>query len=145
MDGRVAFVTGAARGQGRAHAVKLAAEGADVVSTDLAGPVETVSYAAATADDLAETVNEVEALGRRAVAYPADVRDFPALREGLDAAVAELGGLDVVVANAGIINAVRPPRGCAGSPASRTTTRPSTVCSAWRGRWRTSSRRTGSG
>ena len=108
MDGKIAFITGAARGQGRAHAVRLAQEGADVVVTDLAGPVETVTYAPATPDDLAETAKEVEALGRRVVSFTADVRDHDALRDGLDAAVAELGGLDVVVANAGIINAVRP-------------------------------------
>jgi SDR family mycofactocin-dependent oxidoreductase len=108
VEGKVAFVTGAARGQGRAHAVRLAQEGADVVVTDLAGPVETVGYTPATPADLAETVKEVEALGRRAVSFIADVRDHEALRAGLDAGVAELGGLDVVVANAGIINAVRP-------------------------------------
>ena len=108
VEGKVAFVTGAARGQGRAHAVRLAQEGADVVVTDLAGPVETVGYAPATPADLAETVKEVEALGRRAVSFTADVRDHEALAAGLDAGVAELGGLDVVVANAGIINAVRP-------------------------------------
>jgi SDR family mycofactocin-dependent oxidoreductase len=108
VDGKIAFVTGAARGQGRAHAVRLAQEGADVVVTDLAGPVETVTYTPATPDDLAETAKEVEALGRRVVSFTADVRDHDALKAGLDAAVAELGGLDVVVANAGIINAVRP-------------------------------------
>ena len=108
MDGKVAFITGAARGQGRAHAVRLAQEGADIVVTDLAGPVETVTYTPATSDDLAETAKEVEALGRRVISFEADVRDHDALRAGLDAAVAELGGLDVVVANAGIINAVRP-------------------------------------
>jgi SDR family mycofactocin-dependent oxidoreductase len=108
VEGKVAFITGAARGQGRAHAVRLAQEGADVVVTDLAGSVETVGYTPATPADLAETVKEVEALGRRAVSFIADVRDHEALRAGLDAGVAELGGLDVVVANAGIINAVRP-------------------------------------
>ena len=108
MDGKVAFITGAARGQGRAHAVRLAQEGADIVVTDLAGPVETVTYTPATSDDLAETAKEVEALGRRVISFEADVRDHDALAAGLDAAVAELGGLDVVVANAGIINAVRP-------------------------------------
>jgi SDR family mycofactocin-dependent oxidoreductase len=108
MDGKVAFITGAARGQGRAHAVRLAQEGADIVVTDLAGPVETVTYTPATPDDPAETAKEVEALGRRVISFEADVRDHDALAAGLDAAVAELGGLDVVVANAGIINAVRP-------------------------------------
>ncbi|GAA5114763.1 mycofactocin-coupled SDR family oxidoreductase [Pseudonocardia adelaidensis] len=108
MDGKVAFITGAARGQGRAHAVKLASEGADIIATDIAGPVDTVSYAPATPEDLAETVKEVEAHDRRVVSFAADVRDDEALAGGLAGAVAELGGLDVVVANAGIINAVRP-------------------------------------
>jgi SDR family mycofactocin-dependent oxidoreductase len=108
MDGKVAFITGAARGQGRAHAVKLASEGADIIATDIAGPVDTVSYPPATAEDLAETVKEVEALDRRIVSFVADVRDHDALARGLADGVAELGGLDVLVANAGIINAVRP-------------------------------------
>jgi SDR family mycofactocin-dependent oxidoreductase len=108
MDGKVAFITGAARGQGRAHAVKLASEGADIIATDIAGPVDTVSYAPATPEDLADTVKEVEALDRRVVSFAADVRDHEALAGGLRDAVTELGGLDVVVANAGIINAVRP-------------------------------------
>jgi SDR family mycofactocin-dependent oxidoreductase len=108
MEGKVAFITGAARGQGRAHAVRLAGEGADVIVTDIAAPVDTVSYAPATPEDLAETVKEVEALDRRVVSFVADVRDHDALAGGLAAGVAELGGLDVVVANAGIINAVRP-------------------------------------
>jgi SDR family mycofactocin-dependent oxidoreductase len=108
MDGRVALITGAARGQGRAHAITLAREGADIIATDIAGPVETVGYAPATPDDLADTVKAVEALDRRIVPFAADVRDFPALKEGVDASVAELGGLDVLVANAGILNAVRP-------------------------------------
>jgi SDR family mycofactocin-dependent oxidoreductase len=108
MDGKIAFITGAARGQGRAHAVRLAGEGADIIATDVAAPVDTVSYAPATPEDLAETVKEVEALDRRAVSFVADVRDHAALARGLADGVSELGGLDVVVANAGIINAVRP-------------------------------------
>ncbi|WP_435159409.1 mycofactocin-coupled SDR family oxidoreductase [Amycolatopsis sacchari] len=106
MDGKVVFITGAARGQGRAHAIRLAGEGADIVATDIAGPVESVRYAASTPEDLAETVKAVEALDRRIVSFTADVRDQDALATGLDAAVAELGGLDVVVANAGILNNV---------------------------------------
>src|SRR5882724_13128396 len=82
MEGKVAFITGAARGQGRAHALRLAGEGADIIATDLAGPVETVSYAPATPEDLAETVKEGEALGRRVVSFTADVRDFDALKAG---------------------------------------------------------------
>ncbi|TWF82041.1 (+)-trans-carveol dehydrogenase [Pseudonocardia hierapolitana] len=108
MEGKVAFITGAARGQGRAHAIRLAGEGADIIVTDIAGPVDTVSYPSATPEDLAETVKEVEALDRRVVSFVADVRDHDALAGGLAAGVEELGGLDVVVANAGIINAVRP-------------------------------------
>jgi SDR family mycofactocin-dependent oxidoreductase len=108
IDGKVAFITGAARGQGRAHALRLAGEGADIIATDVADRVETVSYPPATPEDFAETVKEVEALGRRIAHFTADVRDYDALKAGLDAAVAELGGLDVLVANAGIINDVRP-------------------------------------
>jgi SDR family mycofactocin-dependent oxidoreductase len=106
MSGKIAFVTGAARGQGRAHALRLAAEGADIIATDIAGPIDTVRYPAAGPPDLAETVRGVEALDRRGVSFAADVRDLDALTSGLDKAVAELGGLDVVVANAGILNAV---------------------------------------
>jgi len=81
VQGKVAFITGAARGQGRSHAVRLAEEGADVIAVDLAGPVPSVSaYPPATADDLAETVKQVEALDRRIVAHQADVRDPGALR-----------------------------------------------------------------
>lgn len=103
VQGKVAFITGAARGQGRSHAVRLAEEGADVIAVDLAGPVSSVSaYPPATADDLAETVKQVEALDRRIVAHQADVRDPGALRAALDDGVAQLGRLDIVVANAGI-------------------------------------------
>jgi len=103
VRGKVAFITGAARGQGRSHAVRLAEEGADIIAVDLAGPVPSVSaYPPATEDDLAETVKQVEALDRRIVAHQADVRDPGALREALDDGVAQLGRLDIVVANAGI-------------------------------------------
>lgn len=103
MEGKVAFVTGAARGQGRAHAVRLAQEGADVIAVDLCAPVGSVDkYPAATMEDLDATVAEVEGLGRRIVASVADVRDGDGLAKALDAGVAELGGLDTVVANAGI-------------------------------------------
>jgi SDR family mycofactocin-dependent oxidoreductase len=108
MEGKVAFITGAARGQGRAHAIRLASEGADIIATDVAGPVDTVRYPLATPDDLAETVEAVKQLGRRVVSFVADVRDHDALCAGLDNGVAELGGLDVVVANAGIMNGVGP-------------------------------------
>lgn len=106
LDGKVAFITGAARGQGRAHARKLAGEGADIIANDIAGPIDTVSYPPATEAELEETADEVRALGRRALTFAADTRDFEALKGGLDKAVAELGRLDVLVANAGILNAV---------------------------------------
>jgi SDR family mycofactocin-dependent oxidoreductase len=103
VQGKVAFITGAARGQGRSHAVRLAEEGADIIAVDLAGPVPSVSaYPPATEDDLMETVKQVEALDRRIVAHQADVRDSGALRQALDDGVAQLGRLDIVVANAGI-------------------------------------------
>lgn len=102
LDGKVAFITGVARGQGRAHAVRLASEGADVIGIDLAGPLPNVPYDSPTPADLDETVRQVEALDRRIIAKKGDVRDLEGMRSILDAGVAELGGLDIVVANAGI-------------------------------------------
>jgi SDR family mycofactocin-dependent oxidoreductase len=102
QQGKVAFITGAARGQGRAHALRLAAEGADVLALDLAGPLPGVPYDSATPDDLAETARLVEALDRRILTHQGDVRDFEDMRGFVDAGVAELGRLDLVVANAGI-------------------------------------------
>jgi SDR family mycofactocin-dependent oxidoreductase len=102
LDGKVAFITGAARGQGRSHAVRLAAEGADIIAVDICRQIGTVLYPMATAADLAQTVKEVEALDRRIVAREADVRDEGGLREALEAGVAELGPVDIVLANAGI-------------------------------------------
>ena len=102
MDGRVAFVTGAARGQGRRHAVRLAEEGADIIALDVAGPVRAQGAPAATPEDLAETVRLVEALDRRVVAGQADVRDPKAVAEVVEEGVAQFGRLDVVAANAGI-------------------------------------------
>jgi SDR family mycofactocin-dependent oxidoreductase len=93
VEGKVAFITGAARGQGRSHAVRLAQEGADIIAVDICAQVDSVPYPMATPDDLAETVKEVEALDRRIVAAQADVRD-----DG----IARLGRLDIVSANAGI-------------------------------------------
>lgn len=105
LSGKVALITGAARGQGRAEAVRLADEGADVIAIDVAGPVtEYVGYPAATREDLKRTVELVEEKDRRVVAAEADVRDFAALKDAVDSGVAELGRLDVVVANAGICN-----------------------------------------
>jgi SDR family mycofactocin-dependent oxidoreductase len=102
VAGKVALVTGAARGQGRAHAVRLASEGADVIVVDLCAPLPSVAYESATPEDLAETVRQVEKLDRRAISRIVDVRDLDKLRAVVDGAVAELGRLDVVVANAGI-------------------------------------------
>ena len=102
VEGKVAFVTGAARGQGRSHALRLAQEGADIIAIDIVGPIDTAPYALSTPDDLAETARQIKALGRRVVATEADVRDFEAVKSALDAGVTQLGKLDVAVANAGI-------------------------------------------
>ena len=103
VAGKVAFITGAARSQGRSHAIRLAQEGADIIAVDIAGPVDSVTaYPMATEADLAETVRQVEALDRRIVARKADVRDPGALKAALDDGVAQLGKLDIVCANAGI-------------------------------------------
>ena len=104
LDGKVAFITGAARGQGRAHAVRLASEGADIIAVDLCAGFQTIKYPAATPDDLEETVRLVSKEGRRIVARQADVRDMAALQAAFDEGVAELGRVDIVVANAGILN-----------------------------------------
>jgi (+)-trans-carveol dehydrogenase len=101
LEGKVAFVTGAARGQGRSHAVHLAREGCDIIAIDACATQEWLTYPLASEADLAQTVTEVEARGRRIVARRADVRDFPAVQATVTAAVAELGGrLDIVCANA---------------------------------------------
>ncbi|CAN5199205.1 mycofactocin-coupled SDR family oxidoreductase [soil metagenome] len=102
LEGKVAFITGAARGQGRAHAVKLASEGADIIAVDIAGPIPLVPYDSSTLDDLRETVSLVEALDRRIIFEQCDVRDLEKMRGVVDNAVATLGRLDIVVANAGI-------------------------------------------
>lgn len=102
MAGKVAFITGAARGQGRAHAVRLAAEGADIIAVDSCTDVGSVSYPMATEADLAETAEQVAAQGRKAVTRRADVRDLDALQAAFDAGAAELGPVQAVVANAGI-------------------------------------------
>jgi SDR family mycofactocin-dependent oxidoreductase len=104
LDGRVAFVTGVARGQGRGHAVKLAEEGADIIGIDALVDEPTVHYPLATRADLVETAELIESLGRRAILSRADIRDLPALTAAVDAGVASLGRLDVVVANAGIFS-----------------------------------------
>jgi len=102
VEGKVAFITGAARGQGRSHAVRLASEGADIIAVDVCAPIATAPYPMADPADLDETVKLVEAEGRRIVARQADVRDPAALRAIVDEGVAELGRLDIVLANAGI-------------------------------------------
>jgi len=104
VEGKVAFITGAARGQGRSHALTLAREGADIIAVDITKQIDSVPYALATPDDLAETVKQVEALGRRIVAAQADMRDYDALKQALDDGVAQLGRLDIVSANAGIFS-----------------------------------------
>ncbi|MBW0102406.1 mycofactocin-coupled SDR family oxidoreductase [Pseudonocardia sp. KRD291] len=104
FDGKVAFVTGAARGQGRSHAVALAKEGADVIAVDACAPMESAPYPMATPEDLAETVRLVEELERRIIATRADVRDQDTLSAAVAEGVAQLGRLDVVVANAGILS-----------------------------------------
>ncbi|OJY43923.1 mycofactocin-coupled SDR family oxidoreductase [Pseudonocardia sp. 73-21] len=102
VAGKVALITGAARGMGRAHAVRLAQEGADIIAVDVCAPLPSVPYDSATPADLDETVRLVEKLDRRVVTARLDVRDLGALRTAVDGAVAELGRLDIVVANAGI-------------------------------------------
>jgi SDR family mycofactocin-dependent oxidoreductase len=99
---KVCFVTGAARGQGRAEAVRFAQEGADVAVLDICRDFPTTGYPGPTEEDLAETVALVEKEGRRCLSFVADTRDLPAMQAAVDSTVAELGGLDVVVANAGI-------------------------------------------
>ncbi|MGX7731499.1 mycofactocin-coupled SDR family oxidoreductase [Rhodococcus sp. 2H158] len=104
VEGKVAFITGAARGQGRSHALRLAEEGADIIAVDICENIDSVTpyYPLATEDELKETVRLVEALDRRIVAHRADVRDRAALQRAFDDGVAQLGGVDIVVANAGI-------------------------------------------
>ncbi|HEY1666679.1 MAG TPA: mycofactocin-coupled SDR family oxidoreductase [Trebonia sp.] len=102
VAGKVALITGAARGQGRAHAVRLAGEGADVIVVDVCAPLPSVAYDSATPEDLDETVRQVEKTGRRVISGIVDIRDLAALRAIVDDAVGKLGRLDVVVANAGI-------------------------------------------
>jgi SDR family mycofactocin-dependent oxidoreductase len=102
LDGKVAFITGAARGQGRSHAIRLAQEGADIIAVDICAQIDSVPYPMATPDDLAETAKEVEALDRRIFTAQADVRDAAALKQAFEAGAAELGPVDIVLANAGI-------------------------------------------
>jgi NAD(P)-dependent dehydrogenase (short-subunit alcohol dehydrogenase family) len=103
FEGKVAFITGAARGQGRSHAVRFAEEGADVIAFDLCEQMPTVAYPMSSPEDLNETVNLVEKTGRRIIAEQGDVRDFERLKAAVANGVAELGRLDFVLANAGIL------------------------------------------
>ena len=105
VEGKVAFVTGAARGQGRSHAVRLAQEGADIIAVDVCKPiVENTSIPASTPEDLAETADLIKGLDRRVVTAEVDVRDYDALKAAVDSGVEQLDRLDVIVANAGIGN-----------------------------------------
>jgi SDR family mycofactocin-dependent oxidoreductase len=103
LDGKVAFISGGARGQGRSHAVRLAQEGADIITFDICGPIASVAYTHATEDDLNDTVKAVETLDRRIVARKADVRDPEAVQAVLDEGLAVFGRVDIVLANAGIL------------------------------------------
>ena len=104
LEGKVAYITGAARGQGRSHAIRLAEEGADIIGIDVCADIETVPYRGATSLDLAETVTLVEEVGGRMLARTADVRDTNSLRAAADEGLDAFGHIDVVVANAGIIS-----------------------------------------
>ena len=102
VEGKVAFISGAARGQGRSHAVRLAQEGADIIAFDICGPIDNMAYPHSTPDDLAETADLVKAQDRRIVTAQVDVRDYDALKAAVDSGVEQLGRLDIIVANAGI-------------------------------------------
>lgn len=102
LDGKTALITGGARGQGRAHAVALAGEGADIVVCDVVAAVDGVDYPASTPDDLAQTVDEVTSLDRRVLALTADVRDLAAMQHVVEQAIATFGHVDIAIANAGI-------------------------------------------
>src|ERR1700751_4194810 len=102
LAGKVAFITGAARGPGRSHAIRLAQDGADIIAVDICGQIDSVPYPLATPEDLAETAKQVEALDRRIFPPQADVRDANALKAAFRAGIAEIGPVDIVIANAGI-------------------------------------------
>jgi SDR family mycofactocin-dependent oxidoreductase len=103
LEGKVAFITGAARGQGRAHAVRLASQGADILGVDICADTPSIDYPNATRADLDETAQLVEAEGRKVVALQADVRDLPGLQKAFDEGMSSLGRVDIVLANAGIV------------------------------------------
>ncbi len=103
LEGKVAFITGAARGQGRSHAVRLAREGADILAVDICADIESIDYPNATRAELDETAQLVESEGRKVVALTADVRDLSSLQRAFDKGVSSLGRCDIVLANAGIV------------------------------------------
>lgn len=103
VEGKVAFVTGAGRGQGRSHAVRLAEEGADIIAVDICQDIDSLAYSLSTPEDLKETARQVEETGQRIIAAQADVRELAQLREIVERGVSEFGRLDIVVAQAGII------------------------------------------
>jgi SDR family mycofactocin-dependent oxidoreductase len=103
LEGKVAFISGVARGQGRSHALRLASLGADIVGIDICRDIPTMNYPNASAADLEQTVNDVKALGRRMLAVQADVRDGAAVKAAVDQGYAEFGRLDIVLSNAGIV------------------------------------------
>ncbi|KDF01717.1 3-ketoacyl-ACP reductase [Mycolicibacterium aromaticivorans JS19b1 = JCM 16368] len=103
LDGKVAFITGAARGQGRAHAIAMAREGADIIAVDICRDIPSNPYPLATPDDLSETERSIKETGRRVLARVADVRERHELRDAVEAGVADFGRIDIVVANAGIL------------------------------------------
>jgi SDR family mycofactocin-dependent oxidoreductase len=102
LAGKVAFITGAARGQGRSHAETLAAEGADIVAVDICAQIESIPYDLSTKDDLDETVDRIARLGRRAIGVVADVRDYAGLARAVSSGQSAFGRLDIVLANAGV-------------------------------------------
>ena len=104
VEGKVAFISGAARGQGRAHAVRLAQEGADIIAVDICKQIDSVQIPLSTPEDLAETADLVKGHNRRIYTAEVDVRDFEALKAAVDTGVEQMGRLDIIVANAGIGN-----------------------------------------
>ena len=105
LEGRVAFITGAARGQGRAHAVRLANDGADIIAIDICAPIsDTITYPMPTSEELAETVRAVEATGRKVLAREVDIRDLAAQKQVVADGIEQFGRLDILVANAGVLS-----------------------------------------
>jgi SDR family mycofactocin-dependent oxidoreductase len=109
LEGKVVLITGAARGQGRSHAIRFAEEGCDVIALDLCAQIDSVAYPMSSREDLDETINLVEKTGQRIVAEQADVRDFERLKEVVNKGVSELGRLDYILANAGIMPIIGEP------------------------------------